>query len=181
MRFLLPILIAAALAACGQTTAVNEAPQRAEANVTADPAVALAATPPPGVYSAISNTAASITGDLTLNDATLSFGRGQVYTTERMGGLPGAQEYAQGSGPLADVMGVPANQGIELRRVTAVTGRASGLCGADDVTFVTLAAGTDSTGMPALWLAAFKGANPPGPNGQLLDLCGVFTYAPASL
>lgn len=180
-----------ALAACAPPTTKSTpssetaATESTEAAPTAEAALAVAAIPR-GQYSAVSRTAVSITGDLTLADNAMTFARAQSYQTAPAGVLDATAEYAPGTGPLAQVLGVPPGTGLEVRRVTASqigSGAPSGgLCGRDTVTFVILAAATDNTNMPGLWLAAFKGANAPGEGrGASGDLCAIYTYAPASL
>jgi hypothetical protein len=185
-------LAALALAACAPPTTKSApsadagAPAAApEAAPTAEAALAVAAIPR-GQYSAVSRTAVSVTGDLTLADNAMTFARAQSYQTAPAGVLDATAEYAPGTGPLAQALGVPPGTGLEVRRVTASqigSGAPNGgLCGRDAVTFVILAAATGADNMPGLWLAAFKGANAPGAGqGARGDLCAIYTYAPASL
>ncbi len=164
------IIFAAAmlLAACGQT----QAPQPAQ-----QPAAQLQSPIQPGVYEAISTTAAGITGNLTLSAEALTFVRDQRYDTGPAVLTPASTEYAQGAGAFADLLSVDSASTIEVRAVTNVvlgeSAHGSTLCGADAVTHLVLAAGEDG----ALKVAAFKGAAAPGPSGNATDLCGTFLYA----
>lgn len=167
MRFIIPA-VAALLAACGQTPAATIAPQ---------PAAQLQSPIAPGVYEAISTTAAGITGNLTLSADALSFALDQRYDTAPGVLTLASIEYAQGAGAFADLLTIAATSTIEVRAITNVTlgdgAHGSTLCGADPVTHVALAAGEDG----ALKVAAFKGAAPPGPGANATDLCGTFLYA----
>lgn len=183
-------LCALALAACAQpTTKTGDAAGAAEEAAiagTEGPAVEAAlavSSVPSGQYSAVSNTAMSITGDLTLGDVALTFVRGQSYRTERVGVIEASQAVAGGQS-VASLFNVSATTGIEVRRVTAqeigAAARNGSMCGRDTVTFVLLAAATGADNMPGLWIAAFKGAAQPGVGaGAAGDLCGTFSYAPA--
>jgi len=186
------LALATALVACAPPTTKSspETPPAAaaaeeEGGAVAEAALAVASVPT-GQYSAVSRTATSATGDLTLADNALTFARAQTYRTERVGVIEASQEHAPGAGTLAERLNIPPGTGMEVRRVTASEigsgAPRGGLCGADTVTFVAIAAATDNTNMPALWIAAFKGPNAPGGGqGAHEDFCAFYTYAPASL
>lgn len=167
MRFLMPVILATMLAACGQSTA----PQAAAPLPVAAPQSPVQS----GVYEALSTTAAGITGNLTLSPEALVFALDQRYDTAAATLTPASTDY--GAGTFADLLSIPAEDMIEVRAVTNVTlgdgAHGSTLCGADPVTHVALAAGEDG----ALKVAAFKGAGAPGPTANATDLCGTFLYA----
>lgn len=160
-------LAALALAACSPATTT-------QAPADAPPPAAAASQPrlaPHGAYDAISNTAMSITGGLTLLADTLRFEKGQSYTTEHAVVLPSSAPYARGGEAWTALLSVPADSNVEIRRITAAQG--ASLCGADAATFLALAEGADG----ALKLAAFKSDATPGPEGDPANLCGTFYYA----
>lgn len=191
MRIATIMLCALALIACAPTaeqqteTEDDAAIATTDSAPTAEAALAVAAIPA-GRYSAVSNTATSITGDLTLADNALTFDLGQTYTTQRAGVIEASVAFAPGGGTAASILRIPPTTGVEIRRVTQQTvgarARNGSMCGRDTVTFVALAAATGGDGMPGLWIAAFKGETAPGEAGAApADLCGTFSYAPASL
>lgn len=166
----LVILVAAlAVAACGQSTAPEAAAPL--------PVAAPQSPVQPGVYEALSTTAAGITGNLTLSPEALVFALDQRYDTAAATLTAASTDYGAGAGTFADLLSVPAEDMLEVRAVTNVTlgdgAHGSTLCGADPVTHVALAAGEDG----ALKVAAFKGASAPGPQANAADLCGTFLYA----
>lgn len=164
---LMPLL----LAACGQTN--PDAPKQ-QAVAQAPPASAI----PPGVYEAISTTAAGITGNLTISDATLDFDRDLHYRTEILRSASAADEYAAGAGAWSDLLNAPSGAQVELRRVTSsgTSAPGVGLCAESPATFLALIADQDG----GLKVAAFKGGEP-GPSANAADLCGTFLYASGSL
>lgn len=162
-------------AACGQG---REAVPSSESS--AIPPAEPAHAPITGSFTAISTTAMGITGDLTVTSTVLTFTRGLVYETQQAGTAGAKANYAGGAGTWADLLGVPPETVVELRRVT---GESIGqqapngdLCARDTTTFIALAAADGMNDTPALKLAAFKGATPPGAQANAMDLCGTFNY-----
>ena len=159
-----------ALAACGQIAAPpsERAPQ--------------AATPAPSIvgnFTAMSNTAMSITGDLEATADVLSFGRGFRIEGGRVEAtLSPTSELAAGQGSFAEATGNQSIETMELRQVALVRVAADApspsLCGDASPTFVVLARGADT-----LSLLVFSGIEPPGAGASATSLCGIFNYMPA--
>jgi hypothetical protein len=132
----------------------------------------------------------SITGNLTLGAASLTFALDQTYGTKPVGRAAATQEYAKGAGTWAALFGVPASLEVEIREVAVEkVGKKApngGLCAPAKTTFLALVRTIEPGGAPGtrrvtgLRLAAFKGAQPPGPGGGEMDLCGTFNYTAAS-
>lgn len=143
MRTLLLAVLCAALAACGQA-----------------PAGEASAAPPTGLtgeFSAASDAARTVTGDLSVERAGLIFDRGVVLYTRTLEPRRGGAEAE-----------------VELRRVVeqSLTGGAQSLCGAERPSFVALAAEAHAS---AVTLSVFAGDEPPGAMSS--RLCGRFRYA----
>ncbi len=173
MRVFILAAALAALAACGQVTTPASTTQ-ARATGPQSPIQ-------PGVYEAMSTTAAGITGNLTLAADALSFVRDQRYLTDPAVLTPASTVYAQGVGTFAELIDVPSGSTIEIRHVRQAdigdAAHGSTLCGADNVAYIVIGQADDG----ALKVAAFKGAVSPGPNANAADLCGTFLYAPGML
>lgn len=178
MRILIA-LAALAAPACSQPSAPAAPAADPQAAAPAAPAASLTRG---GEYTAASNSATSITGDLMVTDAGIHFALAQDYFTEAAGSAPASADFAAGGGSWASMLAFSGDATIEIRRVISqnvgAAARNGGLCGTDAVTFVALVSAPDTAGAPMLRVAAFKGANPPGPAGALTDLCGVFNYTP---
>lgn len=169
MRFA-SILLALALAACGQTTAPPaEAP---EAEAPAPPALT-------GSFAAMSNTAMAITGDIDIQPDVLSFSKGFRVEGGRIDtALEPHTDYSAGGGTIADVTGNGGIETIELRQVTNVRIAADAavqpLCGpGETASYVVLAKSPE-----VLSMLVFSGADAPGPNAHNSQLCGTFNYMP---
>jgi hypothetical protein len=143
-----------------------------------------------GRYEAMSTTAMSITGDLTVDAASLTCALDQTYGTKPVGRVAATQDYAKGAGSWATLLGVPASLEVELREVAVEkVGKKApngGLCAPAKTTFLALVRTLEPGSAPGtrritgLRLAAFKGAQAPGPDGGETDLCGTFNYTAAS-
>lgn len=147
------------------------------------PAVAPPVTVPIGKFDAISTTAMGVTGDLTATSDGFVFSQGQTYGLVGAGQAKGADSFATTGSTLASVLGVPATAELKVFRVTRedpAKARNGGFCGADPTTFILTSEGVDPGGAPALFLMAFKGANPPSATSAETDLCGTFMYAPSA-
>lgn len=171
-------LVAVLQAGCDRATKPAAAP--------AEPAPASPVVPPPvtvptGKFDAISTTAMGVTGDLTGTSDGFVFSQGQTYGLVGAGQAKGADPFAGDT--LASVLGVPATAELKVFRVTRedpAKARNGGFCGADPTTFILTSDGVDPGGAPALFLMAFKGANPPSATSAETDLCGTFMYAPSA-
>lgn len=164
----LGLVFALALAACGQTT---------EAPVTAEPAAEAPAPPAlTGQFTAMSNTAMSITGDLDATADVLTFGKGFRIEGGRIDtSLTPSTDLSAGGGTIADGSGNTSIQNVELRSVEtlriAADARDPQLCSAGPVSHVILAEGAET-----LSLLVFSGADAPGPNAHNTQLCGIYNY-----
>lgn len=170
MRFLIATF-AFALAACGQTTAPPETPETAAPEAASSAFV--------GHYTAISNTAMSITGDLDLASDVLSFGKGfRVEGARIEHALTADTDISADGGTVASGSGNTGILNVELRRVTTVRiaadARDPQLCGAGTpVTYAIVAHGAEN-----LSVLIFSGADAPGPNAHDTQLCGIYNYGP---
>lgn len=177
-------LAAVLQAGCDRATKPVDAP----AAVPAEPAPAALAAPPPvtvptGKFDAISTTAMGVTGDLTGTSDGFVFSQGQTYGLVGAGQAKGADPFGTNGDTLASVLGVPATAELKVFRVTRedpAKARNGGFCGAEPTTFILTSDGVDPGGAPALFLMAFKGANPPSATSAETDLCGTFMYAPSA-
>jgi len=136
---------------------------------------------PEGQFDAISNTAMSVTGDLTGAAGGLTFSQGQEYGLSGVAIGKAADGYADTKASFASLINVPDTAEIRVFKVTREEkgkARNGGLCGADATTHVVTHQGVDSTGGPALFVIAFKGAAPPGATSPETGLCGTYMYAP---
>lgn len=161
------------------TDAPAEAPAPAPSPVSA-PAIATILTPE-GQFDAISNTAMSITGDLTAAAGALTFSQGQDYGLSGVAIGKASDTYADTKASFSSLISVPDAGEIRVFKVTKEEkgkARNGGLCGADATTYVVTHQGVDSTGGPALFVIAFKGAAPPSATSPEADLCGTYMYAP---
>jgi hypothetical protein len=161
MRGLLPLLLAAALAACGETQASN-APRHAAADVLV------------GQYNAASNTAREATGAVSIERGGLLFAKGVVLYTRTLNPRSGLERIARDGQSYATIATAP-DLTIELRRVTeqTLTGGAQGLCGDATPGYVALAYGERANMVTVL---VFAGDEPPGPNATQSRLCATLAY-----
>lgn len=179
------VLVAALQAGCdrGSTPAPAPAPVAPVEPVVASPAIAAPVTAPTGKFDAISTTAMGVTGDLTATSDGFVFSQGQTYGLVGAGQAKGADPFGATGSTLASVLGVPATAELKVFRVTKEDpgkARNGGFCGPDPTTFILTSDGVDPGGAPALFLMAFKGANPPSAASAETDLCGTFMYAPSA-
>lgn len=171
MRTLGLALFALTLAACGQTTAPEEAPA-VEAAAPAPAALM-------GQFIAVSNTAMSLTGDLDAQTDVLSFGKGFRLEGGRIDAMLEANtDLSAGGGTIADGSGNTSVQTVELRQIVnqriAADARDPQLCGEGKTpSYAILANGAET-----LSLLVFSGADAPGPNAHDTQLCGIFNYQP---
>lgn len=188
------IAILAAFAVCLQAGCDRAAEPASEPVPATEPAAATVAAPatasaatavtaPNGKFDAISNTAMGITGDLAAADGGFAFSQGQAYSLAGAGEVKAADPYATTGASFSSLINIPDAAELRLFRVIKedpAKARNGGLCGADPATFIVTHEGVDSTGGPALFLLAFKGAAPPSSTSPETDLCGTFMYAPAA-
>jgi len=162
MRAVLPLLLAAALAACGETRASSE-PQHAEMAVLT------------GQYNAASSTAREATGGVSIERGGLLFSKGVVLYTRTLNPRSGIERIARDGDSYASIITAPEDLTIELRRVTeqVLTGEAHGLCGDASPGYVALAYAERATSVTIL---VFAGDEPPGPNATRSRLCATLAY-----
>jgi len=170
-------LAAVALSACQRKAEPPMATEAPAAKAATPPAPA----PPSGKFDAISNTAMSVTGDLTASEDMLKFDQGQHYRVVGDSVAKGDDRFASSGATWSALMniGEQAEVGI-FRIVTEDPGlaRNGGFCGKESATFLAIHQGADGGGAPALFVDAFTGEQPPGPTGAEANLCGTFMYAP---
>lgn len=169
MRFVVAVLVSLALVGCTQAAAPP-------ADETVADAPALPALT--GEFTAMSNTAISITGDINVQPDVLSFGKGFRIEGGRIDTALGPDtDLSAIGGTIADGSGNRTIQSVELRRIDLIRVAADApnptLCGGVATTHVILANGTD-----ALSVLVFSGEDAPGPNAHDTQLCGIFSYAP---
>lgn len=186
-RTLAAALIAMTLAACDRAAepAAPPAAPAAETPTTASPppTPVSAILAPEGQFDAISNTAMSVTGDLTGAAGGLTFAQGQDYGLSGVAAGKAVDAYADTKASFASLINVPDAAEIRVFKVTREKkgeARNGGLCGADSTTHVVTYQGVDGAGAPALFVIAFKGAAPPSAASPEADLCGTYMYAPKS-
>lgn len=124
-----------------------------------------------------------VTGDLTATNDGFVFSQGQTYKLAGLGLAKGSDPYGATGATLASVLVVPDSAAMKVFRVTRedpAKARNGGFCGAEPTTFIVTSESADSGGAPALFLMAFKGANPPSATSAETDLCGTFMYAPSA-
>lgn len=161
----------------------------AEGKVQVDPGAmppAESFAPPPGAepilpVEPVSNTASAITGAATFAPGSFSFALGQRYTVEAAQKVSAAVKWSAEGGAWADLLGVDKGGEIELVRVTDQTidparARNGSLCGTGKVRWIAIGRSADDVGAEVV-MAAFSGAQPPGPAGRDEDLCGTYSYA----
>lgn len=160
MRAVLAVLSLFALAACSAAPA-PEAPASADLS---------------GQFKADSNTARSITGDLSIERGGLLFASGVVLFTRTLDPRSGADVISRDGDSYAAAALGPGDLAIELRRVSEQTvpqGRV-GLCGAAPVEYVALAHDQRAR---KVTLLAFTGEEPPGPQATQSRVCASFAFA----
>lgn len=147
----------------------------------AAPAPVAAILAPEGQFEAVTNTAMSVTGDLTAAAGALSFAQGQSYGLSGVAVAKGADPYASTKASFASLINVPDAAELRVFKVSREEkgqARNGGLCGADAATYVVTHQGVDGGGSPALFVVAFKGAAAPSASTPEADLCGTYMYAP---
>jgi hypothetical protein len=165
------------LAACGQQApqlppepAAEEPPPAAAPQAAAAPQQAPLSTPALG---AVSNTAMSITGALTIEQGALKFEKGFAAQTQYLGVVDATTLIAANGQSFAQTAPGPTTLRIELRRITGTA--PVQLCGGDTpATYVALASDSPIT---ALTLMVFSGPDAPGPTVQHSAVCATFSYA----
>lgn len=189
-KLMLALALGCLVAAC--SPAEGPAPAETPSDTPADSPPA----PRPVTFEAMSRTAMSITGPITLS-VEPSFGEnappsmkmvtstGVEFITEL---IPGGAEQAISVdwraifGDTMPVSGVsaPGGPNIDMHSVVketvpkeAVNG---GLCGVEPTAFIAMATGLESGGEPFMSIAAFGGDTWPPANGD--KLCGVYSYTP---
>ncbi len=155
LRFL---LLALAITACTEAPATRTEPPR------------------PLVFNALSETARSFTGDVTLEGPRLIFAKGAVLTTQSLARREPAEPMSQGGPSFATAALGPPDVVVELRSVTAQTlaQGAPSLCPeGGPPTYVALIYGQRST---RVTLMVFNGDEPPGQGASKSWLCATYVY-----
>ena len=189
MRRVSTACIALLLIACAPAESGAASGGGAEKAEAADPAAMppgadFAASPaaePAAPVQPVSNTASAITGEATFAPEAYSFAFGQRYTVEPAQKVSASVKWSAKGGPWADLLGVDKGGEIELVRVTGqaidpAKARNGSLCGKGQVRWIAVGRSAEDVGAEVV-MAAFSGAQPPGPTGRDEDLCGTFSYA----
>src|SRR5262249_18301954 len=153
------LILALAIGACSEAPASRVEPARAMA------------------FNAVSETARSFTGDVTLAGPRLMFAKGAVLTTQPLARREPGEPMSQGGPSFAAAALAPANVIVELRRVTAqsLAQGAPSLCPEGGApTYVALIYGQRST---RVTLMVFNGAEPPSQSAAKSFLCATYVYA----
>lgn len=133
-----------------------------------------------GTATAVSNTAMSITGDATLDGATIRFDEGIELVTapERISLTTAA--YDETGQTWAQLLQAPDNVQVEIRRVVSQSvsdsARNGGLCGSTESPAETGYVALIHDGED-LMMAAFTAGEAPGPSAPETALCGTYRYA----
>lgn len=176
-------MLAAAVAGCDRKQPDAEAQPAAPAATAPAATLAAAVSVPEGRFSALSNTAMGVTGDLEAAGGQLKFGQGQTYTVTGVGVLKAAAAYASTKASFASLINVPDAADLTVLKIDdedPAKARNGGFCGADRTTWLVMHQAIDGGGSPALFVMAFKGLVPPGETSAETDLCGTFMYGPKS-
>lgn len=139
-------------------------------------------------FDAISTTAMSIGGNLTVSDApdgirSFVFEQAGRYDSSLSVHSLGLDAWSRAeSGTWADLLNVPMDGVVDLRKVISQSVPANaangGLCGGVPATWLAIARRPESEGKDTLLLAAFSSADAPSADRDESGLCGTFTYAP---
>lgn len=191
MKVLGCVTVLALASACGGAPDTNGAPEVPETPV----AGGTAPLPPPlppevvepaapttvGTFVAVSNTAMSFTGDLTITTGAIVAALDQRYSVGSASRVPASETYAAGAGTWAQLLALPEGSTVQLHRVVSQAAGANApngsFCGGEKTTYLGIALASDSLGEPALKIAAFKGKKAPGPKASEGELCGTFSYS----
>ena len=133
-------------------------------------------TPRPLVFNALSETARSFTGDVTLEGPRLIFAKGAALTTHPLARREPAEPMSQGGPSFATAALGPPDIVVELRSVTAqsLAQGAPSLCPeGGPPTYVALVYGQRST---RVTLMVFNGGEPPGQSASKSWLCATYVY-----
>jgi hypothetical protein len=169
MRTFSFVVLAFTLAACGQSTAPPAEPAT-EAEAQSTPFV--------GIYTALSTTAMSITGDMDASPDELVFSTFRIEGARIEATLAGDTDLSAGGGTINSGSGLDIAE-LELRRIETIRSAsatpAPDLCGGAPPSFLILGFNRDRD---VLTLQIFSGAEAPGPNAHNTQLCGIYNYAP---
>jgi hypothetical protein len=168
-------VLAAALlvAACNpqKPPPAEEAPPVAEAPAPA-PFQALT-----GIFTASSDTATSITGDLSVIAERVTLAKGEQFETAPAAAVPATTRIAATGKTFAETAAGVTAPTVELRKVTAASvgeGQTpQKVCGAAPVTHVAFAY---DAARSSVFMLAFSGDEAPGDTAAKTTLCGTFTY-----
>lgn len=169
-----------ALLGCGQREPAPE-PAAEEAPIS------LAAPDMLGAFDATSTNAMASIGDVAIEEDAVRFSLGLAYATQVLSPIAASDPVALAGDPADLALGVPAGRALAAVERRAVIGDesepgapAAGLCGDRPTTHLLIAASTtepESTEPQWLWLAAFAGADPPGPQARDSALCAAFVFS----
>lgn len=157
---LLPLMLVAALTACGEARNSD--------------GEAAAAEPPRilGQYKAASETARALLGDVGVERAGLIFSSGAALYTRTLEPRRGADATARDGLSYAALAVGSSDLEVELRRIIDTT-QADALCGGDAPTYVAL---VQPPRAPGFTLLLFAGDEPPGPQATQSRLCASYAY-----
>lgn len=122
--------------------------------------------------------AIAVTGRLAIEDATLKGENGASFTTESVALVSGGDPYTAGQ-TYAQIMQIPADQPVELRRVLEETpptqAPANALCGGSRTGYIALAK-VEEGGDEIVKLIGLKGTDLPAANATGIELCASTFY-----
>lgn len=161
MRIVIAAVLCAVLAGCGPSSGSE--------------ASASAPEPLTGVFRAESDSARTLTGNLSLERGGLIFDKGVVLYTRSLLPRQASERVSRDGDSYAAILVSPADIPLELRRVTEQTlaNGAVGLCGDEEPGYVAIARQDRAAGLVIL---VFAGDEPPGPEAAATRLCGAFAY-----
>lgn len=168
------LIFALALAACGQATAPQSAPETPPAPEAAAPA---GEPPSTGLMGGISTSASGDVSALTIGADNLAFSNAdgvETFTvrTEFLGVTDAAALIKAGGETFAAAAPSSMATRVEVRRI--IDASPERLCGGMNATYAALVSTEPLTG---LQLMVFTGADAPGPNARDSEICAINAYA----
>lgn len=165
------LLLAAALASCS--------PPAEQAPIADAPPPVEAPPPPQGPFEATSNTAMSITGDMSFTETEITFAKGIVLRTVQFATRSAYDPISMRPEETFDSVAPGEDtRVVDLRSVDAqeFDGARGGLCGDEAPTYVAL---VHEIPIRRIFLIAFSGAEAPGPAATNSAVCATFMYSAA--
>jgi hypothetical protein len=166
MRVLAALAALAALSGCGE--------QGQPAEGASQPDVLT------GRFSATSDAARQVTGDLVIERGGLVFDSGEILYTRVLNPRRGVDPISRDGASYAALSGMRGEVVVELRRITEQTVREGGAGVCHDARPAYAALVHETSGQ-SLMLLVFEGEEPPGPQATESRLCGTYAFAVAEV